>query len=172
MVNLRKAILEGRGNQDGRMASLSGTSQEINYNIFRPLKWNLGPEVYASEGLNGTQEISTAKAMSAAATTMTALAAVLKSVGKLDLKPLATTFTKENETTKESAKEQAQKSEQSKPPKRSLKQWIRDNRWGVSIAASLLIAGGIWLYKKLKATKAGLAGITQAGRDLGKASMT
>lgn len=172
--NLKTAILEGRGNQDGRMQRLSGTPQEIPYNIFRPLKWNLGPELYAGEGLNGSEEISTAKAMSAAAETMNALVAVLKSVGKLDLIPAPQTAIPENETNPEPNHDQAENKEEAPTtkPKRSLKQWIRDNRWGISIAASLLIAGGLWLYKRFQASKAALAGVAPSGRDLGTASMT
>lgn len=195
VANLKKAILEGRGNQDGRMQSLNGSPQGVSYNIFRPLKWNLGPEFYASEvmpaaSLQGLGEVSTASAMSTAAGTMTALAAVLKAVGKLNLKPVAPpvesaaskTITNENNTeiisegnTEFSPENSNQDSNspESDPPKRNLKQWAKDNWWGIGLVATAIVAGGMWLVKRMKSQKKGLAGVSESGpgENLGEAEI-
>lgn len=166
---LKKAILEGRGNRDKRiaLAGISGGS-----NLFE----TLGPDIYYSEVdqgvLNGLGEPATsATAIGAATVVLTAIAAALKSVkapaigeGKGEFPEVIipeetsdTYFPTEQSSTDEpfETTEQMRTGETPDPPKSKWKllQWSRDNplpTFGIGVA---IVGGVVWGIKAVTGKK-------------------
>lgn len=89
--NLKKAILEGKGNKDRAMPLKGFTLGYGEFQAHSSLVEILGPEIYSSEvvrpsvqsGVSGLGEVATAAALGVASTLLTALALLLKSIGEL-----------------------------------------------------------------------------------------
>ena len=89
--NLKKAILTGRGNRNHEVAGLYGYEPDLSgVNEYSSLPTLLGATIYQDEfvnGLDGTDGLGSAvasgAAIASATTVMTAIAALLKSVGSL-----------------------------------------------------------------------------------------
>jgi hypothetical protein len=83
--NLKKAIVEGRGNKDKSVSGLGIIGMDDNHNESTPLSELLGDDIYSSEmqGLEGLGEPVTAASIAAATGALATIAGLIKKIGDL-----------------------------------------------------------------------------------------
>jgi hypothetical protein len=83
--NLKKAIVEGRGNKDKSVAGLGILDMDNGYNEDTPISTLLGDDIYTSEvqGLEGLGEPVTAASIAAATAALATIAGLIKKIGDI-----------------------------------------------------------------------------------------